>query len=183
MNDDYEEVKGTVEVPPNAGIRGFLRAIEEVLKLPRVQEIHVNARGNISFTHFARTGEQRQPIEVNFESILPYSIIRNSRVEELVAPNVNAAVAVGQLFGMSARDHVVPVAFVGGAKTAFWRWLDTSTGLPLSGVSTEVAFGIPFLYDRQLEDRVLVLCAAYTRASALVDVQRSYKLVIPEVQP
>jgi hypothetical protein len=182
MAEEYEELTGTIEVPANVGIEGFLLAIRNILKLPRVQDVHINARGNISFKRFVRKGEGHDPLEVNFDSLMPYAIIRNSMVSELAAPSDNAAVAVAQLFAMAARDHLVPVSFVGGAKTDFWAWLDKSTGVPMSLSSTDEAFGVPFLRDRQLEDHVLVLCAAYTRTSTLIDVQRSYKLVIPRVQ-
>lgn len=177
---DYEEVHGEVEVPRNAGVRGFLKAIEDILKLPRVQDIHIDARGKVSYRHFLREGEERKALSVDFGSLMPYAVIRNSQCVELVDPDLNACVAAGQLFNMAAGDHLHPVALVGGANTGFWKWLEHSTGLVVP--SEHEVFGVPFMRDRQLEDYVLVLCAAYARGAALVDTQKSYKLVIPQVQ-
>ena len=177
---DYEEVTGEVEVPRNVGVRGFLKAIEDILKLPRVQDIHIDARGKVTYRHFMREGEERKPLSVDFESLMPYAVIRNSRVVELLDPDLNACVAVGQLFSMALTDHLYPVAVVGGANTNFWKWLEASTGLIVP--SEDELFGVPFMRDRQLEDYVLVLCAGYARGAALVDTQKSYKLVIPQVK-
>jgi hypothetical protein len=49
-------------------------------------------------------------------------------------------------------------------------------------VTEEEIFGLPFLRDRLLEDYVLILCAGFARGAALVDTQKSYKLVIPQVK-
>jgi hypothetical protein len=178
---EYEDVSGSVEVPKNAGIRGFLKVIEDILKLPRVQSIHIDSRGNVEYRHFLREGESSRPVATDFESLLPYAVIRNSRVAELSGASPNAAVALCQLFNMAAVDHLFPVALVGGANTQFWSWYATSTGV--TPATQDQMYGVPFLRDRLLEDHVVVLCAAYTRSSALVDTQRSYKLVIPQVTP
>jgi len=177
---DYEEVTGTVDVPKNAGVKGFLKAIEDILRLPRVQNIAIDARGRVEYRHFLREGEPHRPLEVSFDSLMPYAVIRNSRVIELAEPDLNAAVALSQLFNMAASDHLFPVALVGGANSRLWDWYVASTTVDPS--SREDVYGVPFLTDRFLEDNVLVLCAAYTRAGSLVDTQKSYKLVIPQVQ-
>ncbi len=176
---EYEEVTGTVEIPKNVGVRGFLKAIEDILKLPRVQSIHIDARGKVEYRHFMREGDPLKPLEIDFATLQPYAVIRNSRVVELGDPDPNAAVAVGQLFDSAAADHLFPVAIVAGANTQFWRWYESTTTIDPS--THEELYGVPFVIDRQLEDHVIVLCAAYTRAAALVDTQKSYKLVIPQV--
>lgn len=176
---EYEEIKGVVEVPKNVGIRGFLKAIEDILKLPRVQGINIDARGKIEYRHYVREGEAHKPLEVDFSTLQPYAVIRNSKVVELGDPDLNAAVAVGQLFDLAAVDYLFPVALVAGANTQFWRWYETTTTIEPG--SHEEFYGVPFLIDRQLEDHVVVLCAAYTRAAAMIDTQKSYKLVIPQV--
>jgi hypothetical protein len=177
---EYEEVNDVVEVPKNTGVQGFLKTVEEVLKLPRVQEIRIDARGRVNVRYFVREGEQKKPFGMDFETLLPYAIIRNNPVIELVDVDANAAIAIGQLFDLAAADHLFPVAFVGGPASLFWQWYETTTGFRLT--SHEELYGVPFLSDRALEDYVLVLCAAYTRGAALIDTQRSYKLVIPQVQ-
>lgn len=177
---EYEEVRESVDVPRDTGVQGFLKTVEGILKLPRVQELHIDSRGKVDFRYFVQKGEQRKPLEIDFDSLLPYSIIRNSKLTELVDVSLNAAVGLGQLFDMAAADHLFPVAFVGGTQSLFWQWYEVTTAIGLA--SREEVYGVPFLVDRALEDYVLVLCAGYTRSAALIDTQRSYKLVIPQVK-
>ena len=178
---DYEEVTETIEIPKNVGIKGFTRAIEDILKLPRVQDIHIDARGRIEYRYYLREGESRRPLATDFESLTPYGVMRNGKVTELAAPSKNAAVALGQLFDAAAVDHVFATAMVGGANSKFWDWYKASTGIAL--LSREELCCVPFLADRMVEDHVLILCAAYSRGGALIDTQRSYKLVIPVLPP
>lgn len=176
----YSEVRGTVEVPKNAGKAGFLRAIESVLALPRLQEIRVDARGKVEFRYFLREGEEQKTTQPDFTDLLPYAVIRNSEVRELSQPDTNAAVAVSQLFDLVSADRLFPIAFAVGPSTTFWRWYRDSTDI--DPLSTEELCGIPLLSDHLLEDYVLVLCAGFSRHAALADTQRSYKLVIPQVK-
>lgn len=177
---EFEEVTETVEVPKNTGRAGFMRVIEDILKLPRVQDINIDSRGKVKYRYFLREGESKQPVTTDFKTLEPYSAIRNSIVQELVEPDDNAAVGVGQLFDGAAQDRLVPIAFVASPTTTFWTWYEETTGIALA--SREELYGVPFLSERALEDYVLVLCAGYTRGSALIDTQRSYKLVIPKVK-
>jgi hypothetical protein len=175
---NYVEQNEAVEVPKGTGIEGFMRAIREVLQLPRVQEIHVDARGKVSYKYFLREGETPSELKVEFDSLMPYAIVRNGLVVE-VQPRAgadNAAVILGQMFARAAIDHVYPVAWVAGANTIFWRWFDESTG-QASLVHDEL-FGLPFVRDRMVEDPVLLLCTAYGRYASIVDTQRSYKLLM-----
>ncbi len=176
---EYEEVEGTVEVPKNVGVAGFLRSIEAILKQPRVQSISIDARGKVTFRRFIREGEKNEPIAVDFETLNPSAIIRNGTVVELPTPttgHTNAAVAIGQLFNMMALDKLNAVSFVGGANSRVWKWYKESTGIEL--VSHDELYGVPFVTDRHVEDQVLMLCAAYAKPAALIDTQKSYKLVI-----
>ncbi len=176
---EFEEVNESIEVPKNTGRAGFLRVIEDALKLPRVQDIHIDSRGRVKVRYFLREGETKKPIETDFSTLEPYAAIRNSVVQELVEPDDNAAVGVSQLFDGAAQDRLFPIAFVGSPTTRFWRWYESSTGIVLS--SFDQLYGVPFLSEHALEDYVLVLCAGFTRSASLIDTQRSYKLVIPEV--
>lgn len=175
----YEEQNQSVEIPKGTGIEGFLRAIREILQLPRVQELHIDARGNITYKYFLREGEAPSALDLEFESLMPYAIVRNGNVQEVVVKATNAAVVLGQMFGRAAADHMYPVAWVGGANTMFWTWFDTSMGFKT--LLQEELYGLPFLRDRMVEDSVLILCTAYGRRAALVDTQRSYKVLIPKV--
>lgn len=176
---EYEPYNGSIEIPKGTGLDGFLRAIRELLQLPRLQGIHIDARGKVTYKHFLREGEKPRALEVDFDSLMPYAIIRNGHVEELTPAGNNAAVVLGQLFSRAAADHMYPVAWVSGPKTTFWKWFDASTGIT-SPVHEEL-YGLPFLADRMVEDSVLILCAAYGRRGAIGDTQRSYKILMPQV--
>lgn len=176
---EYTEVDEEIEVPKGTGSAGFLQAISAILKLPRVQSINIDSRGKVSYRYFTRKGEDAPALKLDFESLKPYAAIRNSEsVEELSEPHATAAIALGQLFDAAAVDHLFPVAFATGASTSFWRWAK-ATDLLLT--SREELFGIPFMTDRLIPDSSLILGAAYARGAALVDIRKSYKLVIPEV--
>jgi hypothetical protein len=177
---DYKEIEDTLEVPANTGIEGFLLAVKSIIKLGKVQNITIDVHGRISYKRYVREGETKEPLSVNFESLMPSSVIRNSKLTELTGLNANAAVAVAQLFNAATVDHLNPVALVGGPAAHFWRWYQASTGLTLT--SREELFGVPFLTDRMIEDHVLILCAAYAKAGALIDTYKSYKIVIPKIE-
>jgi hypothetical protein len=176
---DYKEVTETVEVPKNTGVRGFLRVVEDILKRPRVQGIEIDARGKVSFRYFARKGEENLPLRTDFETLMPYMVVRNGKAVELSDPSIHAPTAVGQLFDMAAVDHLYPVAWVAGSNTKLWDWYVRSTNFNPS--SREEFFGLPFLTDRNIPDETLLLGAAFARGAALIDLQKSYKIVIPEV--
>lgn len=173
----YEEQNQTVEIPKGTGLEGFMHAIREILQLPRVQEIHIDARGKIAYKYFLREGEEPKGLELEFETLMPYAIVRNGVVLEVMPTSTNAAVVLGQLFGKATSDHMYPVAWVAGANTPFWKWFEKSMGFKSPG--EEELYGLPFLRDRMLEDSVLILCTAYGRRASLIDTQRSYKILIP----
>jgi hypothetical protein len=173
----YQEVKKSVGVPKGTGIRGFLAAIEEILKLPRLQNIEVNAKGVVTYRHFVREGEAEKPLDIDFDSLTPYAAIRNNELTELTDLPENPAEALGCMLDHAAADHMHPVAFVGGANTSFWSWYKRSTGQAFT--SRETLFGLPFLTDRHIDDAALVLCSAFGQTTALIDTVRSYKLSIP----
>jgi hypothetical protein len=177
---DYKEVSDVIEVPKNTGIEGFLRVVRDILKRPRVQCIEIDARGKVSYRYFARQGEEKLPLATDFETLRPYMVVRNGRAVELSDPSPHAPTAIGQLFDMAAADHLFPVAWVAGAQTKFWDWYVSSTKLNLC--SQDELFGLPLLTDRSIPDESLLLCAAFARGAALIDVQKSYKIVIPPVK-
>jgi hypothetical protein len=176
---DYKEVTETVEVPKNTGIRGFLHVVEGILKRPRVQSVEIDARGKVSYRYFARSGEERLPLSTNFDTLMPYMVVRNGKAVELSDPSPIAPIALGQLFDMVAVDHLYSVAWVAGANTRFWDWYAATTRFSL--FSREELFGLPFLTDRNIPDESLLLAAAFARGATLIDIQKSYKIVIPQV--
>ena len=180
MADEYEEVRGTAAVPHAAGIIGFLKTIESVLKLPRVQEININAKGEVAYRYFLKAGEEARTLDIDLESVLPAMIIRNSKLEELPNPHASASVALCQLFSLMARDRLYPVAFVVGPSTCLWDWYAQTA--PTLYTRHDELLGVPLLVEKTYEEQTLVLCASYTRSAALIDTQSSYKLVIPKTK-
>jgi hypothetical protein len=175
---EYQEVEETIEVPKNTGVDGFLSVVKGILNRPRVQGVIIDARGKVTYRYYVRKGQEHSPLNANFETLLPYMAIRNGTAVELEA-DPHASVAVGQLFDKVAVDHLFPVAFVGGAQSKFWNWYAHTANLDMS--SREELYGLPFLTDRNIPDEVLILAAAYTRSASLIDIQKSYKIVIPQV--
>ena len=181
MVDEYEELKATVEVPPNTGIAGFLSTLEAILKMPRLQEININARGEVRYRYFLKTGEAELALNLDLETLMPAAVIRNSRLEELVTEQTSAPAVLGQLFDLASRDHLFPTVLVVGPNTHLWSWYTRTAGF--APVRRDELFGVPVLTERTYEDQTLVLCASYSRASALVDTHSSYKVVIPVPAP
>jgi hypothetical protein len=175
---DFEEVRETIEIPKGTGIDGFLRAVGDLLRLPRLQEIKIDARGRVSYARFVPKEESRESVAIDFESLMPYAIVRSGTVVEVTPPDANAAVVLGELFRVVAAERLYPVAWVAGAGTRVWDWYALSTGQPASATREDL-FGLPVALDRMIEDDVLLLCAAYGRYASLVDAQKSFKIVLP----
>jgi hypothetical protein len=176
---EYEQHDEEIELPKGVGVPGFLQAIKGVLSLPRVTDIRINAQGKITYTFFLRKGES-QRLAVNFENVMPYAIVRNGKIEELPYPSSNAAVACAQLFDAAARDHMFPVAFLGSQTSSFWEWYKDSLGK--APTTQEELYGLPFHFDPQVEEHVLMLCTAFSRSGTLADTIRSYKITVPQVR-
>lgn len=171
------EDKQVVEVPKGAGIAGFLMAIEEILKLPHVQGVHIDAKGKVSYTRFLKENEEVIPLQIDFSTLSPYAVIRNSDVTEIGPAPLSAARTTGLLFRRAVIDRLYPIAFVGGANSDVWRWLQEELfGEP---PTKEEFFGFPFYTDRMIEDYMLFLCVGYSRNGALIDTQKAYKIIIP----
>ena len=86
--------------------------------------------------------------------------------------------AVCRLFSACTEDRMFPVAFVSGPRTTFWMWHELAENISMR--RRDEAYGVQFLYDGQIPDYALILCAAYLPGSGMVDVRRCYKLTMPE---
>jgi hypothetical protein len=176
--DDFEKVTDTVEVPPNTGLDGFLHTIRTFLRMPRVQEIHVDARGKVTVERFARRDDGDRNVGVDFGELQPHGIVRNTQVEEVAMyDGSNAGVVLGSLLDMVAVAQLKPLAFMTGADSALWDWYKLTTGVRLKNKDT--LHGLPLYKDRALPDSALILAAGYGRDAALVDTRRAYKLEMP----
>lgn len=180
MATDYVQHDEEIDIPKGTGIEGFLETIRQVLKLPRVQDIRIDARGKITYSFFLRNGEAKQALGVSFAELMPYAIVRNADVRELLLVNDNAAVALLQLFRQASIDHVFPVAFVTGAGTTVWDWYEAST--QMKAEMRDELLSLPLLRDRMCPDDVLLLCTAFRAGDPLGATQKVYKIQIPPVR-
>jgi len=174
---EYHEVTETVDVPGATGIEGFLAVIRRVLHLSRVSRVEINGTGKVSYTRFVREEEPSHVIEVNFDSVMPSSVVRNAEVHEIDIFGIeSAAVGLALMFYAAAQDHLCPVGFVTGAATVLPGWYFKTVGVRLG---QDTVYGLPLYRDRFLPDDVLLLACAYSRQGSLVDVKKSYKVLMP----
>lgn len=176
--DEFKKVTDTIEVPANTGLDGFLETIRTYLRMPRVQEIRIDARGKVVVERFAREDDSDRNVGVDFGELQPHSIVRNSQVEEVAMyDGANASVVIGSLLDMVAVAQLKPLAFMTGADSALWDWYKMTTGVRLK--NKDSLHGLPLYKDRALPDSALVLAAGYGRDAALVDTRQAYKLEMP----
>lgn len=176
--EEYE-----VSLPKGSGRAGFLKAMEAILKLPRVQEIHVDTSGKITCSRLLLPNENPAHIEIDFSSIGPYSVIRNSLVVELLLEKGDSApMAAAKMFSMVSAARLYPIAFVAGVNTSLWKWFSDSTGIHPPIMSEDEEFmGFQVLRDKAIEDYMLFLCAGSFRNAELSETYRAIKVVMPEV--
>lgn len=171
----YKEITHTVNVPLNTGIPGFLRAIESILRLPRVMQLTIDATGRVDFTR-QELPEEEPTIGVDFTGLVPSHIIRGAEALELDVVSNLAPVAISHMFVKVTEDGLNPIAFATGANSWLWKWHKVTSNIELNRAE---AYGLPVLRDHNLPDETLVLCAGYSRAATLVDTKRVYKITIP----
>ena len=177
---EYREHTEVIEIPKGTGAKGFLRAIEEILKLDRVQGISIDARGQVTYTRYILEDDDNLDIgpRMHFETLMPYAVVRNGIVDEVTTfPQDSPAVVAAHMFNAACKIRLTPVAFVTGADTTLFDWM---RGSGLEVVSKEELFGLPILRDRLVADYVLLLAAAYGRGASFNDTQHSFKVVMPQ---
>lgn len=175
----YTQHDEVIEIPKGTGIEGFIRTIREVLKLPRVQDIHITNQGSIEYTFYLRDGEEKRVVTMKFDELMPMAVVRNAEVQEVQDVDRSAPIALLQMFRAAAMDHLSPVAFVTGANSGFWPWYEGTSGMKAE--IREVLAGLPVFSDRACPDEVLLLCAAFRKEGDLVDTKKAYKIAIPQV--
>lgn len=171
----YEEETKEVEVPPATGIPGYLAMIGRILELSRIQEV-VLTTGKLKYRRFRAEGEPEYAIDADLSTLMPSQVVRNAVVSEIPVDVNNAAIAVGRMFATAQMDGFAPVAFVGGTNSAFFSWHAKTS---LTVLAKDSVYGLPFLADSGIPSESLLLCAAYSRRSALADTVRVYKITIP----
>jgi len=175
-----EEIVRTIPIPENTGVPGFLRVLEEIIKLPRVQEITIEALGRITYRRYVLEGEAdtKGPIQVDLSHLQPHHIIRNASVEEyLYPPGTPAPSVLGAVLDRATLQKYTPIAFATGAGSYLYPWYFYSTGSELQ--TKDRLMGYPLYFDRALPDTTLVLCTGDGRTHSLVDTRYSIKIEIP----
>jgi hypothetical protein len=170
---EYREIEETLNVPKSVGMEGFLRTIREILKLPQVMSVNIDANGAVTYRRFVMENEPAT-VGIDFSDLEPWGVIRNGEVEELPVLSQSAAIVLGMMMDRASAEKMHPVAFVTGANSVFWEWFFDSTGHRIT--SREYVLGLPLHTDRHAPDTALILCAALTRDAALVDTRKSYKI-------
>lgn len=174
---EYTKVESTVTVPKNTGVSGFLATIRGILQKPRILSININDKGVVTYVRAVKEGEDVEPIDIEFSSLIPSSVIR--ACQEIVEVNVfglHAGTAIAQVFNASAIDQMVPIAFCANSATWLWQWFQGQSGLTFA--RKDEFFGLPMYYDDNLPDTALFLCTAYERSAALVDTRKVYKITL-----
>lgn len=170
-------VEETIEVPRGAGIEAFVRTVRALLVLPRVQDLSIDARGVVRCTRYVPKDEEHLPLRMDFDPLMPYALVRAAPITELPPPPPSAPVALLGMFDAAARESLAPIAWITGAASALWPWLEASTS---ARRNPGPLFGLDVHADRLVEDDVLLLAAGYARSSELSTLHKSFKLCIPE---
>lgn len=173
----------TAEIPKGSGREGLFRALEQILKLPRVERFSVDSKGVLTVElHLAAHEEVSPDVMLDFSGLHVSDIVRNcSTVVEAtfeVAETPWATLAF--LLHEAHQDRLYPIAFATGAGTTVWKWLETVPG-PRAR-QRDVLLGYPLLIDRHLPDDALLLCAGATHKAALVDTRTVYRFLIPRME-
>jgi len=174
-----QERKKTITVPRGMGIDGMVALFKHIVALPRVQYIHVDGQGRISYSRFVREDEQEDSYDLSdeFKNLMPSAILQFIDLRE-IADDDNAARAVARLIYAVTSDGLVPIAFALHPKTLFWKWHTASVGLDVSNKPDNI-YGVPTRFDEMIPDTSLVLLAGYKQDTPLADARRALKIVIP----
>ena len=178
MNDLQEKTK-TVEIPPNTGIDGFIHVVREVVKQPRVQKVIIDKMGRVTYTQLMKkdTKDEEINLNVSFDHLQPYHVIRNARTQELSYPaTLGASAVIGAMFDAVATSGFTPIAFVVNPTTILWSWIYFRDELTLN--NRDNLFGYPLLVDKDIPEAALVLCAGVDRTTALIDTKISIKVAL-----
>ena len=172
---EYIEQTERIDVPKNSGVDGFLLALRRILSLRHVVHVSISDKGRVEYRRFVPKESESQAIDIEFDDVSPYFIIRNSEVEELSDTGPNGAVASYLMFRKARIDGLVPIAFATGANTWLWNWFAATTGSKLD-TPKDTFFGLELLTDRHIPDEALIMCAGFERDARMVDTRKCYKI-------
>ena len=172
---DYVERTDEVDVPKNTGVPGLNKLLTEMLtEIPRIKEITIKSNGKVRYTWYAPVGAPEKILQIQFESLMPYAVIRNAAVAE-VTPRY-PYMRLSALFMACEKDHLYPICFVAGTDSLLQKWLVSAFGLEYEHM--ESIYGYPLLLDKDVPDDVLILCASFGRTNQLADTYCCYKVLL-----
>jgi len=170
---EYKKVEHTLTVPKNTGVAGFMRTVESLIRLPRVQAIHIEASGKVTWSRYVVGDEEDELPGIDFGALEPWAVIRNKEVVELPVHTSNAALVLSMMLDRATSEGLRPITFVSGANSVFREWFADTTGYHLGSTSV---MGLPLHGDRHISDTALLLCAAYASDAPLAETQKAYKV-------
>lgn len=181
---NFRPVEREVNVPKGTGHAGFLRVIEGILKLPRIQTVELLASGTVRYRQFVPESlpdEEIQELKIDLESLRPYAVLKHCTIKECLwfTDDTPAPVVVSKMFAAVAQDALFPVAFVSGVESTFWEWHGRTAGVVFG---KENAYGQSVYPDADIPDNVFFLCAAYGKDARLIDTQTAYKITVPTIR-
>jgi len=174
----YQKVSKTIAVPKNVGADGFLHALKNILRVPRVQKVVIDAGGKVTYDYFKVEGSEDTVLGLDFDSLAPGAVVRTVEMQELeLVEDDKAPVVMCHLFRMCRISNLVPIALVTGANTLFWKWHDKA-GVRGMEDTPHDAYGLSILFDEIVPDEVILLCAGYSKESTLIDSVKVFKAVM-----
>ena len=171
MNKPLQARTKTIEVPRSAGIDGFMHVVREALRLPRIQNLTVDRTGKLTITQLQEE-EGDVNLNVSFEHLSPYHVIRNAKIKELQCSDAISSLGVvaAMLDNVACLGHT-PIAFVVGTQTLLWDWLSSCELYAFK--DRDSLLGHPLYSDKDIPAHTLVLCAGVGESPALVDTKLS----------
>lgn len=173
---EFVEQVDVIDVPKGSGLKGLLKTIEGILsEIPRVKEINVSSSGQVRYTWYMPADAKEKSLEVNFSDIMPYAIIRNTNLEEvLVSDGSSICEQICELLNAAHKDRLLPVCFVAHPMTSLREQL-RAKGI---NMGIDELLGYPVLEAEELPQGALILCASYGRTVHISDTHKAYKILI-----
>jgi hypothetical protein len=167
-----------VAVPKGTGRRGFLLAVEQVLKLQNVVSVVLDVTG-MSYTVAHPPELELTQVSVDFSLVSPYSVVRSRKVVEyLVGPNtplMEFTNAVATLAKMKLRVGGLVVS----PESDFFDWLNSSLDDPYH-VTEDICLGYTVYTDQQIPNDTFILLGCTNLDELHESLVCSCKVTIPK---
>lgn len=172
----FVEQVDVVEVPKGSGLKGLLKTVEGILtEIPRVKELHISSTGQVRYTWHIPEDAKPQALDIQFNDLMPYAIIRNTNLVEVLAPEGSGVLeSVSHLLNAVYKDRLQPVCFVVHPQSPLRASLQ-KRGIDMG---QDELFGYQVLEADELPQSALILCASYGRTIQIADTYKAYMIVI-----